>query len=91
MRFRRDGLDESLPLLDTLRSRPGDASQLLELPGDHLTPASAGLRRNLLGDWADDPAKQRQVERLAETIMPGNEDSPVDQPTICCLSITRAG
>jgi hypothetical protein len=68
VRFRRDGLDESLPLLDTLRSRPDDASQLLELPGDHLTPASAGLRRNLLGDWADDPAKQRQVERLAETI-----------------------
>lgn len=68
VRFSRDGLDESLPLLDSLRNRPGDASQLLEMPGDHLTPASAGLRRNLLGDWADDPARQRQVERLAGTI-----------------------
>ena len=68
VKFRRDGIDESLPLLDTLRGRPDDASQLLQMPGDHLTPASAGLRRNLLGNWADDPAKQRQVERLVEMI-----------------------
>ena len=51
------------------RPEPGDASELLELPGDHLTPASAGVRRNLLGDWADDPARQRQIERLAETVL----------------------
>jgi hypothetical protein len=69
VRFRRDGLDESPPLLAALQARPGDASQLLELPGDHLTPASAGVRRNLLGDWADDPARQRQIERLAETVL----------------------
>ncbi|MEI6111694.1 MAG: alpha/beta hydrolase, partial [Cyanobium sp. ELA712] len=43
-------------------------SELIELPGDHLTPASAGLRRNLLGDWADDPSRQRRFERLADTI-----------------------
>jgi len=38
------------------------------LPGDHLTPASAGLRQNLLGRWADDPARQRQIDRLAELV-----------------------
>jgi hypothetical protein len=27
------------------------------------------VRRNLLGDWADDPARQRQIERLAETVL----------------------
>ncbi len=69
VRFRRDGLDESPPLLAALQARAGDASELLELPGDHLTPASAGVRRNLLGDWADDPARQRQIERLAETVL----------------------
>jgi hypothetical protein len=69
VRFRRDGLDESRPLLAALQARPGDASELLELPGDHLTPASAGVRRNLLGEWADDPARQRQIERLAETLL----------------------
>lgn len=68
VRFQRDELDQSARLLEALRQRPGDASDLLELPGDHLTPASAGLRRNLLGDWADDPSRQRQIERLAEEI-----------------------
>jgi hypothetical protein len=68
VRFRRDQLDQSARLLEALRQRPGDASELIELPGDHLTPASAGLRRNLLGDWADDPARQRRFDRLATTI-----------------------
>ena len=69
IRFRRDGLDQSLRLLGVLRSRPGDASRLLELPGDHLTPASAGVRRRLLGAWADDPARQRQIDRLSDAIV----------------------
>jgi len=69
VRFRRDELDQSTRLLATLQEREQDRSELLELPGDHLTPASAGLRRNLLGDWADDPARQRQIERLAAAIL----------------------
>jgi hypothetical protein len=68
VRFNRDGLDQSRRLLDALRLRPSDSSAVLELPGDHLTPASAGLRRNLLGDWADDPGRQRQINALAEQI-----------------------
>jgi hypothetical protein len=68
VRFNRDGLDQSRRLLDTLRQRPGDNSTVLELPGDHLTPASAGLRRNLLGYWADDPSRQRQIDGLADQI-----------------------
>ncbi len=69
VRFRRDNLDQSGRLLAALRQRPQDRSELVELPGDHLTPASAGLRRNLLGDWADDPARQRQIDGLAERIL----------------------
>jgi len=68
VRFRSDGLDQSRRLLGVLQERPDDATSLLELPGDHLTPASAGLRKQLLGDWADDPSRQRQIDRLAETI-----------------------
>ena len=68
VRFNRDELDQSARLLGALRQRPQDRSQLLELPGDHLTPASAGLRRQLLGNWADDPSRQRAVEQLAEAI-----------------------
>ncbi len=68
VRFRRDGLDQSRRLHAVLQERPDDATTLLDLPGDHLTPASAGLRKQLLGDWADDPSRQRQIDRLATTI-----------------------
>ena len=73
VRFRRDELDQSPRLLEALRQRSDDHSELLELPGDHLTPASAGLRRNLLGDWADDPGRQRRFERLADTLLAWSE------------------
>lgn len=69
VRFRRDTIDQSGRLIGVLQDRPDDASELLELPGDHLTPASAGVRRQLLGEWADDPARQRQIERLAEAFL----------------------
>ena len=68
VRFNRDRLDQSSRLLDQLRQRPGDASRLVELPGDHLTPASGGFRRQVLGDWADDPSRQRAMERLADLL-----------------------
>jgi hypothetical protein len=68
VRFQRDGIDQSRRLLAVLQERPADHSTLLELPGDHLTPSSAGLRRQLLGDWADDPARQRAVEQIAAAI-----------------------
>ncbi|MCP9858520.1 MULTISPECIES: DUF1350 family protein [unclassified Cyanobium] len=68
VRFSRDSIDQSGRLIGVLQSRTGDASTLLELPGDHLTPASGGLRKQFLGDWADDPARQRGMERLAEQI-----------------------
>ena len=68
VRFNRDGIDQSPRLQAVLQARAQDQTQLLELPGDHLTPASAGLRQNLLGAWADDPSRQRQIDALAETI-----------------------
>ena len=68
VRFQRDTLDQSPRLLAALRSRANDRSELLQLPGDHLTPASAGLRQNLLGRWADDPARARQISGLADRI-----------------------
>ena len=80
IRFGTDALDQSRRLIGVLQQRPDDASTLLERPGDHLTPASAGLRQNLLGAWADDPARQRQIDRLADQLTdwwlgPASQDS----------------
>jgi allophanate hydrolase subunit 1 len=68
IRFDRDGIDQSRRLLGVLQARSADRSELLELPGDHLTPASGGLRRQVLGAWADDPRRQRAAQRIAEAI-----------------------
>ncbi|QEY31466.1 DUF1350 domain-containing protein [Synechococcus sp. RSCCF101] len=68
IRFGEDALDQSPALLDCLQDRPDDASRLLQLPGDHLSPASAGFRRQVLGAWADDPARGRSLRQLAATI-----------------------
>jgi hypothetical protein len=65
VRFKADQIDQSARLLDVLRARVGDATELLELPGDHLSPASGGIRRQLLGRWADDPARSQRIEQLA--------------------------
>ncbi|MCP9849459.1 DUF1350 family protein [Cyanobium sp. Morenito 9A2] len=77
VRFSRDGIDQSEELLSVLRQRPNDRSELLELQGDHLTPASAGVRQNLLGNWADDPARVRQMRQLCGALM-GWWQNPVD-------------
>ncbi len=68
VRFNKDQIDQSLDLSTALKARQGDRSELLRLPGDHLTPASAGLRRQLLGDWAEGSDRQQQVKRLQDLI-----------------------
>jgi hypothetical protein len=68
VRFGRDELDQSDDLLEALKQRTADKTETLQLPGDHLTPASAGLRRSLLGAWADDPKRVEVIRRLTQTI-----------------------
>jgi hypothetical protein len=68
VRFGRDELDQGDDLLEALKQRLSDKTETLQLPGDHLTPASAGLRRSLLGAWADDPKRVEVIRRLTQTI-----------------------
>lgn len=69
VRFGNDQLDQSGDLIKALQSRPEDTSELIHLDGDHLTPASAGLRRQFLGDWAEGSDRQQQVERLQRLVV----------------------
>ena len=68
VRFASDELDQSEPLMASLQQRPSDATQFKQMPGDHLTPASAGLRRSLLGSWADDPKRVAAIRTLTAAI-----------------------
>lgn len=76
VRFGEDELDQSDDLIRTLQRRQEDASEFRHLPGDHLTPASAGLRRNLLGAWAESSQRQRQIERLQDLIVSWTKTNP---------------
>lgn len=67
--FGEDKLDQSSKLLNCLKQRPVDKTQMLNLKGDHLTPASAGIRQKVLGDLAQDSLRQKNLNLLSETIL----------------------
>ncbi len=66
--FSEDKLDQSTDLLKHLNHRKGDESIRLEVPGDHLTPASAGVRKRILGEWGDNPSKMKSIQVLINKI-----------------------
>tara|TARA_Y100001968_G_scaffold315932_1_gene343119 strand:+ start:3978 stop:4706 length:729 start_codon:yes stop_codon:yes gene_type:complete len=68
VKFNKDSLDQSEYLIECLRKRNKDESKKLVLYGDHLTPASIGLRNELLGEWAIDKTKTRSLEELIKEI-----------------------
>ena len=68
IRFGTDQLDQSQDLIEALSKRSQDRSQFVQMKGDHLTPASAGLRQGLLGSWADDPSRAKVIRELIQTI-----------------------
>ena len=66
--FSNDNLDQSKVLLKCLKRREKDNSRNIELVGNHLTPISAGLRQNLLGEWAVDENKIKILNSLIEVV-----------------------
>ncbi len=68
VQFGEDQLDQSDSLLECLQSRKNDQSQKIFLHGDHLTPASAGVRQNFIGSRNDDRIRTRNLLELANTI-----------------------
>ena len=60
--------DQTDRLLSCLRSRKEDNSKGIKLKGTHTIIASAGLRENLLGDWADDDLKRFTIKQISNLI-----------------------
>ncbi len=68
IKFRNDGLDQTNLLIRSLKDRDLDKSKMIQLDGDHLTPASVGLKKAVLGESSDDYLKHKQINLLIETI-----------------------
>ena len=68
IKFKSDELDETDKLLSCLKSRKKDNSKGILIRGTHTIIASAGLRENLLGDWADDNLKRNTIKQISNLI-----------------------
>ena len=68
IKFNSDELDQTDKLLSCLRSRKEDNSKGIKLKGTHTIIASAGLRENFLGDWADDDFKKNTIKQISYLI-----------------------
>ncbi len=67
--FKNDMLDQSSDLLKCLKNRVKDNSELYVLDGDHLTPASFGLRKKFIGKWADNNSQATNINYLIKIIL----------------------
>ena len=68
IKFDSDKLDQTESLLSTLRFRENDNTKGLIMKGNHTLIASAGLREDLLGEWADDDLKRKKIEKISHLI-----------------------
>ena len=68
IKFDDDKLDQTESLLSTLRVRVNDKTKGLIMKGNHTLIASAGLREDLLGQWADDDLKRKTIEKISHLI-----------------------
>ena len=68
IKFDTDKLDQTESLLSTLKLRENDNSKGLLMKGNHTLIASAGLREDLLGEWADDDLKRKTIEKISHLI-----------------------
>ena len=67
-KFNSDELDQTDKLFSCLKARKEDNSKGVMLKGTHTIIASAGLRENFLGDWADDEFKRNTIKKISNLI-----------------------
>ena len=68
IKFNSDKLDQTETLLSVLKNRENDKTSGLLMKGNHTLIASAGLRENFLGEWADDELKRKTIEKISNLI-----------------------
>ena len=68
IKFNSDELDQTDKLFYCLQSRQEDNSKGVILKGTHTIIASAGIREQFLGDWADDDLKKNTIRKISNLI-----------------------
>ena len=68
IKFNSDELDQTDKLLKSLKVRKQDKSKGIVLKGNHTIIASAGIRENVFGDWADDNFKKDTIKKITNII-----------------------
>ena len=68
IKFDSDNLDQTNLLIQCLRSRSGDKTKGILLKGSHTLIASAGIREDFLGQWADDNLKRKTIIKISNLI-----------------------
>ena len=68
IKFDSDNLDQTESLLTCLKKRSNDNSNGIIIKGSHALIASAGLREQFLGEWADDNFKKNTIIKISKII-----------------------
>ena len=68
IKFNSDDLDQTDKLFSCLKARKEDNSKGIMLKGTHTIIASAGIRENIFGDWADDDFKRNTIKKISSLI-----------------------
>ena len=66
--FSNDRLDESQKLIDVLNQINKEQLKHILLEGDHLTPVSSGMTKNMLVNWNNKNKRANNLNRLIEVI-----------------------
>jgi len=72
IKFNSDELDQTDKLFSCLKARKEDNSKGVMLKGNHTIIASAGIRENIFGDWADDDLKRNTIKKISSLIDESN-------------------
>ena len=68
IRFDNDKIDQTDLLYKSLKQREFDKSKIIVLKGNHLTPASIGIRKRILGELTETDSKEEKIILLINTI-----------------------
>jgi len=68
IKFKNDNLDQNNLLLQSLKERDSDKSEIMQLDGNHLTPVSLGLREKLLKSNFKSSLKYKKIDSIVDQI-----------------------